>query len=72
MRPQNPQVISLIESNPDETPIKVKNYPQQFQTQQIPTTLPIAINKIDYTSIIAIVGIIGLLGVIALLAYLKR
>jgi len=72
MRPQNPQVISLIESNPNELPVKTQKYTQQYQTQPIPTTLPITINKIDYTAVIAIVGIIGLLGIIALLAYLKR
>jgi hypothetical protein len=73
MRPQNPQVISLIEGNNEQFPVQTQqSYPQQLQTQQLPTTLPIAINKVDYTSIIAIVGIIGLLGVIALLAYLKR
>jgi len=72
MRPQNPQVISLIEGRPDETPVQTQpSYPQQLQNQ-IPTTLPIAVNRIDYIPIIAIVGIIGLLGIIALLAYLKR
>jgi hypothetical protein len=72
MRPQNPQVISLIEGNNEQTPVKTQGYPLQYQNQQIPTTLPITVNKIDYPSIIAIVGIIGLLGLIALLAYLKR
>jgi hypothetical protein len=73
MRPQNPQVIRLIEGGQDETQIPAQpSYPQQIQYQQTPTTLPIAINKVDHTTIIAIVGIIGLLGVIALLAYLKR
>ena len=72
MRPQNPQVVNLIEANKEENPFQIQSYPQQLQTQQTPTTLPIAINKIDYTAIVAIVGIIGLLGVIALLAYLKR
>ena len=72
IRPQNPQVISLIENSPEQITIQKQSYSQQLQTQQAPTTLPIAINKVDYTSIIAIVGIIGLLGVIALLAYLKR
>jgi hypothetical protein len=72
MRPANPQVVSLIEGGNEETSIQTKDYPQKLQTLQTPTTLPIVINKIDYTAIIAIVGIIGLLGVIALLAYLKR
>ena len=73
MRPQNPQIVNFIEASKEETPLQTQpNYSQQLQTQQIPTSLPIAINKIDYTSIIAIVGIIGLLGIIALLAYLKR
>jgi hypothetical protein len=73
MRPQNPQVIRLIEGAQGETPVQTQpSYPMQPQNLQMPTTLPIAINKIDYTAIIAIVGIIGLLGVIALLAYLKR
>ena len=72
MRPQNPKVISLIEGNHEE-PVQIQqNYPQQLQYQQIPTTLPIAINKVDYTAITAIVGVIGLLSVIALLAYLRR
>jgi hypothetical protein len=72
MRPQNPQVVNLIEGNKEEIPFQIQSYPQQLQTQQTPTTLPIVMNKVDYTAIIAIVGIIGLLGVIALLAYLKR
>ena len=73
IRPQNPQVVNLIEASKEENPYQMQpSYPQQLQNQQTPTTLPIAINKIDYTAIIAIVGIIGLLGVIALLAYLKR
>jgi hypothetical protein len=72
MRPQNPQVISLIEGRSDETPVQARALPQQLQHQQPPTTLPISINRVDYVPIIAIVGIIGLLSIIALLAYLKR
>lgn len=67
MRPQNPQVISLIEGNYDQAPIQ-----QHYQNQQIPSTLPINIARVDYVPIIAIVGLIGLFGIIALLAYLKR
>ena len=63
-------MINLIEGTPEQLPVKNQSYTQQLQ--QIPNTLPIAINKVDYTAIVAIVGIIGLLGVIALLAYLKR
>jgi hypothetical protein len=73
MRPQNPQTIRLIEDSQKENSTQTEpSYPQKLQNLQMPTTLPIAINKVDYTAIIAIVGIIGLLGVIALLAYLKR
>jgi hypothetical protein len=72
MRPQNPQVISLIEGRPDETLVQARALPQQLQNQQTPATLPISINRVDYIPIIAIVGIIGLLSIIALLAYLKR
>ena len=69
MRPQNPQVISLIEGNYDQAP--AQSYPQRLQTQ-MPTTLPINLGRVDYVPIIAIVGLIGLFGIIALLAYLKR
>ena len=67
-RPQNPQVVPIIEMQYDyyEPP------PTTYQ-QQLPQRLPIyQVRQADPLPIIAIVGIISLFGLLAFLAFLKR